>query len=115
MNLPVNFDESIVTGNTQQILEHPQNQTVPVNSVTRFTCRTTNFVVWEIDDGRLSSDTAKDFKQLGFTVDRENESVLLVNATHENNGTKIFCRTGSRRARPNVTSEVAVLTVFGEY
>ena len=111
VHLPVYFYES--AGNAQQIVEHPQNQTVPVNSVVRFTCRTTSFVVWEIDAIQFLS-AVEDFKQLGFTVDGENESVLLVNATRENNGTKILCRTGSSRARPNVTSEVAVLTVFGE-
>ena len=110
-----NFNESIVTGNAQQILEHPQNQTVPVNSVARFTCTTTNFVLWQIDETQLSSDSAEDFKELGFTVDSENESVLLVNATQKNNGTKILCRTGLSRAMTDVTSEVAVLTVFGEY
>ena len=107
----VYFCES--AGNAQQIVEHPQNQTVPVNSVVRFTCRTTSFVVWEIDAIQFLS-AAEDFKQLGFTVDSENESVLLVNATRENNGTRIVCRTGSSRSRPNVTSKVAVLTVFSE-
>ena len=110
-----NFNESIMTGNAQQILEHPQNQTVPVNSVARFTCTTTNFVLWEINESQLSSDSAEDFKELGFTVDSENESVLLVNATQENNNTRILCRTGLGRTRLNVASEVAVLTVFGEY
>ena len=100
-------------GNAQQIVEYPQNQTVPVNSVVRFTCRTTSFVVWEIDAIQFLS-AVEDFEKLGFTVDSENESVLLVNATQENNGSKIVCRTGSSRARPNVTSEMAILTVFGE-
>ena len=96
-------------------MEHPQNRTVPVNSVVRFICRTTNqLVVWEIDAIQFSSDTDEVFKQLGFTVDSENESVLLVNATRENNRTKILCRTGSSRARANVTSDVAVLTVYGK-
>ena len=112
MYLPVFFDES--AGNAQQIVEHPQNQTVPVNSVARFTCRTTSFIVWEINGAQLSSDSAEVFKQLGITVDSENESVLLVNATLENNGTKILCRTGLNRAMATVLSEVAVLTVFGE-
>ena len=94
-------------------MEHPQNQTVPVNSVVRFTCRTTSFVLWEIDEIQFLA-AAEDLQQLGFTVDSENESVLLVNATRENNGTKILCQTGSSRARPNVISEVAILTVFGE-
>ena len=85
-----------------------------MNSVVRFTCRTTTFVVWQINGAQLSSDSAEDFKKLGITVENENQSVLLVNATLENNGKTILCRTGSSRARPNVTSEVAVLTVFGE-
>ena len=58
MYLPVNFNESIVTGNAQQILEPPHSQTVPVNSVARLNCRTTNFVVWKIAEMQLSSDTA---------------------------------------------------------
>ena len=93
-------------------MEHPQNQTVPVNSVVRFTCRTTSFVVWEINGTQLSSDNADVFKQRGITI--ENESVLLVTATLENNGKTVLCRTGLDRASLNVTSEVAVLTVFGE-
>ena len=103
-------------GNAQQIVEHLQNQTVPVNSVARFTCRTTSFVVWEINGAQLSSDNAEVFKQRGITVeyDQENESVLLVNATLRNNGTRILCRTGLDHTSLNVTSEMAVLTVFGE-
>ena len=88
-------------------MEHPQNQTVPVNSVARFTCRTTSFVVWQIDAIQISSDSAEDFKKVGITVENENQSVLLVNATLENNGKTILCRTGLNRASLNVTSEVA--------
>ena len=112
MYLPVYFYES--AGNAQQIVEHPQNQTVPVNSIVRFTCRTTTFVVWQINGAQLSSDSAEDFKKSGITVENENQSVLLVNATLENNGKTILCLTGLNRASLNVTSEVAVLTVFGE-
>ena len=103
-------------GNAQQIVEHPQNQTVPVNSVARFTCRTTIYVVWQIGEIQLSSDNAELFKQRGITdkYDQENESVLLVNATLKNNGTRILCRTGLDLTRLDVTSEAAVLTVFGE-
>ena len=110
--LPVYFYES--AGNAQQIVEPPQNQTVPVNSVARFTCRTTSFVVWEIDGAQLSSDSAEVFKRFGITVENENQSVLLVNATLENNRKTILCQIGLNRASLNVTSEVAVLTVFGE-
>ena len=112
MSLPVFFDES--AGNAQQIVKHPQNQTVPVNSVVRFTCRTTTFVLWEISGAQLSSDNAEIFKQRGITIENENESVLLVNATLENKGTRILCKTGLDRASLSVTSKVAVLTVFGE-
>ena len=112
MYLPVFFDES--AGNVQQIVEHPQNRTVPVNSVVRFTCRTTSFIVWEINGAQLSSDNAEFFKQQGIRIENESESVLLVNATQENNGTSILCRTGSNPARAYVISEAAVLTVFGE-
>ena len=103
-------------GNAQQIVEHPQNQTVPVNSVVRFTCRTTNYVVWQIGEIQLSSDNAEVIKQRGIRVeyDQENEPVLLVNATLRNNGTRILCRTGLDHTSLNVTSEMAVLTVFGE-
>ena len=112
MYLPVYFYES--AGNAQQIVEHPQNQTVPVNSVVRFTCRTTSLVVWQIGDIQISSDNAEVFKQRGITIENENDSVLLVNATLRNNGTRIHCRTGLYRTSLNVTSEAAVLTVFGE-
>ena len=101
-------------GNAQQIVEHPQDQTVPVNSVVRFTCRTTSFVVWEINGVSLSSDNAEDFKRFGIRIENGNESVLLVNATLTSNGIRILCRTGLDRTRLDVTSEVAVLTVFGE-
>ena len=110
--LPVFLYES--AGNAQQIVEHPQDQTVPVNSVVRFTCRTTSFVVWEINGTQLSSDNADVFKQRGITIENENESVLLVTATLRNDGTRILCLTGLDRASLNATSEVAVLTVFGE-
>ena len=112
MYLPVFFNES--AGNAQQIVEHPQNQTVPVNSVVRFTCRTTSFIVWEINGTQLSSDNAEVFKQQGIRIENENGSMLLVNATLRNNRTSILCRTGLDRASLSVTSEVAVLTVFGE-
>ena len=103
-----------------QIVVPPQNQTVPVNSVARFTCRTTSFVVWQIDDGRLMSDSptsvATAFQLRGFrvTVDSNNDSVLLVNATLENNRTNVTCLTGPDVSRPNVMSTTAILTVFGE-
>ena len=95
-------------------MEPPQNQTVPVNSVVRFTCRTTSFVLWNINGAQLSSDNIGVFKQRGITIENENESVLLVNATQVNNGTRILCITGLDRTRLDVTSEAAVLTVFGE-
>ena len=95
-------------------MEPPQNQTVPVNSVARFTCRTTSFVVWQINGSQLASDNAEIFKRFGIRIENENESVLLVNATLRNNGTRILCITGLDRTRLDVTSEAAVLTVFGE-
>ena len=100
-----------------QIVVPPQSQTVPVSSVAKFTCRTTAFVVWQIDSGRLMSDSPTSvaaFQMRGIGVDSDNGSVLLVNATLENNGTNITCRTGPDVSRPNVMSTTAILTVFGE-
>ena len=100
-----------------QIVVPPQSQTVPVNSVARFTCRTTGFVVWQIDNGRLMSDSPTSvaaFQLRGIRVDCDNDSVLLVNATLENNGINITCLTGPDHTRLNVISATAILTVFGE-
>ena len=94
-----------------QIVVPPQNQTVPVNSVARFTCRTTSFVVWQVNNAQLLSMFIETFRLRGITLDGENGSVLLVNATLRNNGAKIFCITGSEL---HVTSKIAIMTVFGE-
>ena len=104
-------------GTATQIVVPPRNQTVPVNTVTRFTCRTTSFVVWQIDNAQLVSDSPKSvatFQMRGIRVDSDNDSVLLVNATLENNGTNVTCLTGPDVSRPNVMSTTAILTVFGE-
>ena len=101
-----------------QIVVPPQSQTVPVNSVARFTCRTTAFVVWQINNAQLISDSptsvANAFQLRGIGVDSDNDSVLLVNATLENNGTNVTCLTGPDCTRLNVMSTTAILTVFGE-
>ena len=101
-----------------QIVVPPQSQTVPVNSVARFTCRTTAFVVWQINKAQLMSDSptsvANAFQLRGIRVDSDNDSVLLVNATLENNGTNVTCLTGPDRTRLNAMSTTAILTVFGE-
>ena len=100
-----------------QIVVPPQSQTVPVNSVSRFTCRTTGFVVWQINNGWLMSDSPTSvaaFQLRGIRVDSDNDSVLLVNATLENNGTNVVCLTGPDCTRLNVMSTTAILTVFGE-
>ena len=102
----------IPAGIEPKIVEPPHNQTVPINSVARFTCKTTHFVVWEINGAQLSSDNKEVFHRQGIRT--ENESVLLVNATLENNETKITCRTGMDRTGLNVTSTTALLAVFGE-
>lgn len=110
------FYES-AAGIATQILVSPRNQTVPVDSVARFTCRTTSFVVWQIDSTQLSSQListssiVKNFCKRGIKLDGENGSVLVVNATLRNNGIKILCLTGSEL---NVASNSTYLTVFGE-
>ena len=106
------------TGNAQQIVAPPLNQTVPLNSVARFTCRTTSFVVWEINNAQLLLDSERavdGFKMQGIRVERENESVLLVNATLNNTRTEIRCWTGSNYPELTRMSAVAVLIVFGEW
>ena len=98
-----------------QIVVPPQSQTVPVNSVARFTCRTTSFVVWQINNGRLMSDSPTSvaaFQLRGIRVDSDNDSVLLVNATLKNNGTNVTCLTGPDRTRLNVISTTAILRVL---
>ena len=106
------FYESAASTATQ-ILVSPQNQTVPMNSVARFTCRTTtSFVVWQVNNAQLSTEMwIEAFQLRGIRVDSENGSVLLVNATWRNNGIKIRCLTGLEL---NAASETAILTVFGE-
>ena len=101
------------TGAAVQIVESPQNQTVPLDSVTRFTCRTTGFLVWQIDNVQLSpnSPVAANIHSRGIRVDSANQSVLLANATLRNNKTRILCLTGPEL---NVTSKIALLIVFGE-
>ena len=77
-------------------------------------------MVWQINNAQLMSDSptsvANAFQLRGIraTVDSDNDSVLLVNATLENNGTNITCLTGPDVSRPNVMSTTAILTVFGE-
>jgi len=104
------FYES-AAGIATQILVSPRNQTVPVDSVARFTCRTTSFVVWQVNNAQLLSMFIETFRLRGITLDGENGSVLLVNATLRNNGTKFLCLTGSEL---NVTSKIVIMTVFGE-
>ena len=91
-----------------------------MNLVAGFICGTTGFVVWQINNAQLMSDSptsvANAFQLRGIraTVDSDNDSVLLVNATLENNGTNITCLTCPDVSRPNVMSTTAILTVFGE-
>ena len=104
-----------IAGTAAQILEPPQNQTVPVNSVARYACRTTSVVVWLINNTQLLSDgLIQGFHNRNVIVDIENQSVLLVNATLRNNGTKISCLTGPNHFHLKISSTISVLTVFGE-
>ena len=67
---------------------------------------------------RLSQgDTGADvyfLQQQGIRVDSDNKSILLVNATLENNGTNIRCLTGLDAIRLTVISNTAMLMVFGK-
>ena len=103
-------------GTASQLVEFPHDQTVPVNSVARFTCRSAGSVVWQIDNGQLTPDSpsAVDaFAMRGIRIDNENVSVLLVNASLMNNRTSILCRAGPDPSSLT-ESRTAVLTVFGE-
>ena len=103
------------TGAAAQIMEPPHNQTVPVNSVARFTCRNASFVVWQINSTQLLSDEfVETFRVQGFRVDSQNDSVLLANATLENNKTSITCVAGPSPTAL-VPSGTAVLIVFGKW
>lgn len=102
-------------------MEPPHNQTLPVNSVARFTCITIDIVVWEIKpvdsniSTRLSLEIAAvNLLQRGIIVDSGNKSVLLVNATLENNETNVRCLTGENVLNLRVMSDTATLIVFGE-
>ena len=95
-----------------KIVEPPDNQTLPVNSVARFICKTTSFVVWQIDGVQLSSDNKEAFHKRGIRT--ENESVLLVNASLDKDGVIIICLTGLDRTMLDVKSTMAILAVFGE-
>ena len=108
-------------GNAARIVEPPQNQTLPVNSVARFTCITIDIVVWEIKPvdsnitTRLSLEIAAvNLLQQGIIVDSGNKSVLLVNATLENNETNVRCLTGENLLNLRVMSNTSTLIVFGE-
>ena len=108
-------------GNAARIVEPPHNQTLPVNSVARFTCITIDIVVWEIKpvdsniSTRLSLEIAAvNLLQRGIIVDSGNKSVLLVNATLENNETNVRCLTGENVLNLRVMSDTATLIVFGE-
>ena len=105
-------------------MEPPHNQTLPVNSVARFTCITIDIVVWEIItvDSNFSTklsleipDEGVNLLQQGITVYSGNKSVLLANATLENNGTNVRCLTGKNLLNLHVMSDIATLIVFGEY
>ena len=102
-------------GTVSQV-EFPRDQTVPLNTLARFTCRTAHSVVWQIDNAYLFPDSpssVNDHAIQGIRVDNENVSVLLVNASLSNNRTSILCRAGPNPG--NLTeSRTAVLTVFGE-
>ena len=70
--------------------------------------------MWQINDTQLLSDQLiQGFHDRSVVVDIVNDSVLLVNATLRNNGTRISCPTGSDRFDLR-TSNTSVLTVFGE-
>ena len=103
-------------GTASQVVEFPRDQTVPLNSVARFTCRTAHSVVWQIGNGYLFPDSPSSVNNLamqGIRVESGNVSVLLVNASLSNNRTSILCQAGPNTI--NLTeSRTAVLTVFGE-
>jgi len=90
-------------------VESPTNQTVPINSVARFVCRTAGLVAWRINDTQITSDSAESFRMLGIQV---NGSVLLVNASIDYNGTIIHCLTGEIIELRVIGT--AFLIVFGE-
>jgi len=95
-----------------QVVESLRNQTVSVNSVARFICRTAGLVVWRINDTQLSSESAGRFRMRGIHADGENGSVLLVNASIDYNGTIIHCLTGE--ITDLMVIGTAFLIVFGE-
>ena len=104
-------------------MEPPHNQTLPVNSVARFTCITIDIVVWEIKtvDSNFSTRLSLEIPsagvnllQRGINVDSDNKSVLLVNATLENNETNVSCLTGKDLLNLRMMSDTATLIVFGE-
>ena len=103
-------------GTASQDVEFPRDQTVPLNSVARFTCRTAHSVTWQIGNGYLFLDSPSSvnaFAMQGIRVESGNVSVLLVNASLSKNRTSILCRAGPNPG--NLTeSRTAVLTVFGE-
>ena len=92
-----------------QVVESPRDQTVP-----RFICRTEGLVAWRINDTQISSDNAESFRMRGIQADGDGTggSVLLVNATTDDNGTLIHCLTGEITALRVVAT--ALLLVFGE-
>ena len=99
------------------------DQTVPINSTAVFSCRVTGFLVWEIDEVQIRSDTARAAFCSGRgvcvngTLDDspdETESVLLVAANDLNNGSTIRCLASESITSPSEGSEAAVLITFGK-
>ena len=71
-------------------------------------------MVWQINSTQLLSDVfVETFRVQGFRVDSQNDSVLLANATLENNKTSITCVAGPSPTAL-VPSGTAVLIVFGK-
>ena len=108
------------TGNL--ILQPPISQTAPVNSVAVFTCRVIGMLVWEVNGGQIQNEVAKEslcnmhgvcINGTLDTSDEESESVLLVNATEQNNNTTVKCLAFEDFVLIE-ESEVAVLKVFGK-
>ena len=103
-------------------MEAPTDQTVPVNSTAMFSCRVTGFLVWEVDGREITADRQNAFCSdrgvcVNVTLDNspdETDSLLLVAAIEENNGSMIRCLASETVTSAPEESDVVFLKIFGK-
>ena len=104
-------------------MEAPANQTVPARSTAIFSCRVTGILRWVIDRAPITDATRNAFCSdrgvcVNVTLDNspnETDSLLLVDAIEENNGSVIRCLASETLTSAAEESEAAILKIFGMF